>query len=204
MSDAGEVGGDIWAVPIAGGEPRNLTPGFRGSFSSLQRRADKVYATAVVVDHFALFMLEQENPKPLWSDQRTVRAGDARVSLSGDGRRMAATQQSFTIAPRIAAGRIDNLLRITHENDGLVADADAQSISYANEGITIQGWLLAPKILQPGKTYPLPVYVHGGPAHFQERASTSMTSGTISSITATSCSCRTFVAVSVRVRLSPS
>jgi len=66
------------------------------------------------------------------------------------------------------AGRLKDMHPITHENDGLVANTDARSISYTNEGLTLQGWLLAPKNLQPGKTYALAVYVHGGPAHFQE------------------------------------
>jgi dipeptidyl aminopeptidase/acylaminoacyl peptidase len=81
---------------------------------------------------------------------------------------MAATQQSFTIPPRIVAGRLNSPRTITHENDALVANADARSLSYASDGLTIQGWLLAPKNLAPGKTYALAVYVHGGPAHFQE------------------------------------
>jgi dipeptidyl aminopeptidase/acylaminoacyl peptidase len=169
MSDYGLVGGDIWTVPIAGGEPRNLTPGFMGSFNSLQRRAGKLYATAVVFDRFTLFSMEEDgNLKSLWSDPNTIRAGDARVSLSADASRMATTQQSFTIAPRIVAGRLRDPRPITHENESLVANTDARSIRYTNEGLTIQGWLLAPKNLQPGKTYPMAVYVHGGPANFQE------------------------------------
>ena len=169
MSDYGEVGGDIWIMPLAGGEPRNVSPGFKGSFNSLQRRAGKLYATAVIYDRYTLYAMEKGgNFKPLWSDPNTIRSGDGRVSLSADGSRMATTQQSFTLAPRIVAGRLNDLHPITHENDSFVANADARSISYSNEGFTIQGWLLAPKNLQPGKTYPMAVYVHGGPAHFQE------------------------------------
>ena len=169
MSDYGEAGGDIWNVPIAGGEPRNLTPAFKGSFNSLQRRAAQLYATALIFDHFTLFAMGKDgNLKPLWSDPMTVKAGDGRISLSADGSRLATTQQSFTIAPRVAAGRLNGLHPITHENDRLIANADVRSISYSNEGLTIQGWLLAPKNLQPGRIYPMAVYVHGGPAHFQE------------------------------------
>jgi dipeptidyl aminopeptidase/acylaminoacyl peptidase len=169
MSDAGEVGGDIWAVPIAGGEPRNLTPGFNGSFNSLQRRGDTLYATAVVLDHFALYGLKADGTlKLLWTDPGTVRAGDARISLSSDGNHLATVQQSFTIAPRIVAGALDSTRPITHENDGFAGNADVRSVNFTNEGLTIQGWLLAPKGLQPGKRYPMAVYVHGGPAHFQE------------------------------------
>jgi dipeptidyl aminopeptidase/acylaminoacyl peptidase len=169
MSDYGEVGGDIWTVPIAGGQPRNITPEFKGSFNSLQRRAGKLYATAVLFDRYAVLGMETDGSlKSLWSNQSTIRAGDARVSLSADASQMATTQQSFTIAPRIVAGRISDLHPITHDNDSLVANMDTRSISYTNEGLTIHGWLLAPKNLRPGKTYPMAVYVHGGPAKFQE------------------------------------
>ncbi len=169
MSDESVIGGDIWTVPLAGGEPRNLTPELKSSFNSLQRRAGKLYATAVVFDRFTLFVMGKDGSlKSLWSDPNTIRAGDGRVSLSADAGRLATTQQSVTIAPRIVAGRLRDVRPITHENDSLVANADARSIRYTNEGLTIQGWLLAPKNLQPGKTYPLAVYVHGGPANFQE------------------------------------
>ena len=98
----------------------------------------------------------------------TIQAGNGRVGLSADASRMATVVQSFAIAPRIVAGQLNDLRQITFENRHLVANTDARSITYTNEGLTLQGWLLAPKNLQPGKTYPMAVYVHGGPAHFQE------------------------------------
>ena len=82
MSDYGQVGNDIWTVPIAGGEPRNLTSGFKGSFNSLQRRAGKLYATAVVFDRFTLFSMGKDGSlKSLWSDQSTNLAGIGGCSL---------------------------------------------------------------------------------------------------------------------------
>ncbi len=169
MSDYGEVGGDIWNVPITGGEPRNVTPAFKGSFNSLQRRAGKIYATALIFDHFTLFAMGKNgNLKPLWSDPMTVKAGDGRVSLSADGSQLATAEQSFTLAPRIVAGRLTHVRPITQDNERLIGNVDVRSIRYGNEGLVIQAWLLAPKNLQPGRTYPMAVYVHGGPAHFQE------------------------------------
>jgi len=171
MDDLGDAstGGDIWTIPMTGGEPRNLTPGFKGTFTSLHSHAGRLYATAVVFDRYTLFVMgEDGNLKSLWSDESTIQAGDGRVSLSADATRMATTQQSFSIAPRIIAGPLNEVRPITHDNDGLIANTDARSIRYTNDGLNIHGWLLAPKNLQSGKTYPLAVYVHGGPAHFQE------------------------------------
>jgi dipeptidyl aminopeptidase/acylaminoacyl peptidase len=106
--------------------------------------------------------------KALWSDAATVSAGDGRLSLSADGRRAAASWQTFAAAPRIVAGPLGRLQPITHDNDALAANADARSVNWTSDGFTVQGWLLAPKALQPGKTYPMAVQVHGGPASAQE------------------------------------
>src|SRR5471032_1955283 len=46
MSDFGSVGGDIFTVPLAGGEPVDLTPGFNGSFNGLDWRNGQLLATA--------------------------------------------------------------------------------------------------------------------------------------------------------------
>src|SRR5207253_3812661 len=49
MSDFGAVGGEIYEVPLAGGTPVSLTPGFRGSFTSLTWRGSRFLATAIEV-----------------------------------------------------------------------------------------------------------------------------------------------------------
>lgn len=165
MSDFPVFGGDLWAVPFAGGEPTDVTPGFKGSFNSLQWRAGQLYATALVGDRETLFAVGKDwRLKPLWSDQASIAGGDGRLSLSADGRRAAAAWQTFGLAPRIVAGPIGRLAPITHENDGLVANADARSLTWTHDGRTVQGWLLAPKGLQPGRTYPMAVQIHGGPS----------------------------------------
>ncbi|MDE2488294.1 MAG: S9 family peptidase, partial [Alphaproteobacteria bacterium] len=102
--------------------------------------------------------------KPLWGDAALVTAGDGRLALSDDGRRAAATLQTFALAPRIVAGPVVAMVPITRDNDALAADNDARSVNWTNEGFHIQGWLLAPKGVVAGRTYPMAVEVHGGPA----------------------------------------
>ncbi|HEX3700555.1 MAG TPA: S9 family peptidase [Phenylobacterium sp.] len=165
MSDFPVVGGDLYAVPLAGGEPRDVTPGFKGSFSSLTWRAGGLFATALVGERQTLFSVSPDwRLKPLWADAATVIAGDGRLSLSADGRTAATTLQTFALAPRIVAGPLQRLEPITHENDGLTANAEARSVTWTNEGFNVQGWLLAPKAVTPGKTYPMAVEIHGGPS----------------------------------------
>lgn len=57
--------------------------------------------------------------------------------------------------------------QLTHLNTGLLAEWDVQTpepIAVTNNaGGQVPGWLLKPHGFKPGDTYPLVVYVHGGP-----------------------------------------
>ncbi|MDB5477029.1 MAG: family peptidase [Phenylobacterium sp.] len=165
MSDFPVIGGDLYAVPFAGGEPVDVTPGFKGSFNALTWLRSGLFATALVGERQTLFQVGKDGGlKPLWSEAASVGAGDGRLSLSADGSKAATTRQTFAAAPHIAAGPLTALQAITHDNDALVANAEARSITWTSDGHTVQGWLLAPKILAPGKTYPMAVQIHGGPS----------------------------------------
>jgi dipeptidyl aminopeptidase/acylaminoacyl peptidase len=62
------------------------------------------------------------------------------------------------------AGRIAALKPISHDNDALAFRVETRSITWKSEGHDVQGWLLSPLKLAPGKTYPMIVIVHGGPS----------------------------------------
>ena len=57
--------------------------------------------------------------------------------------------------------------RLTHFNDRInseIAWADAEHFTYPSVGgLEIEGWLMKPYGYQPGKKYPLVLYIHGGP-----------------------------------------
>jgi dipeptidyl aminopeptidase/acylaminoacyl peptidase len=165
MSDFPVVGGDLYAVPLAGGEPKDVTPGFKGSFSSILTTRAGLFATALVGEKQTLLSVGPGFAlKPLLAEAASVFAGDGRLSLSADGKRAATGLQTFALAPRIVAGPLKALKPITHENDALVANADARSVTWTNEGHEVQGWLLTPKTAPAGKLAPMVVSVHGGPA----------------------------------------
>jgi len=145
MSDFGSVGGDIFTVPLAGGEPVDLTPGFNGSFNGLDWRKGQLLATAQMGGEQAVLTLDPSSGKHrvLWSQQASVgTACEGCVSLSADG----------------------TLAAITHDNDALPARVSARSITWTNNQFTVQGWLISPRQIDAGKTYPMAVIVHGGPA----------------------------------------
>ncbi|HET6969625.1 MAG TPA: S9 family peptidase, partial [Phenylobacterium sp.] len=165
MSDFPVIGGDLYEVPFAGGEPTNVTPGFKGSFSSLLWTPKGLFATALVGDKQTLFSVAADGKlKALRAESASLSAGDARVALTPDARIMATMAQDFATAPRIAAGPIAAPKPITHDNDQLVANTEARSVSWTSGGFTVQGWLLAPKGVEAGKTYPMAVSIHGGPS----------------------------------------
>ena len=169
MSDFGAVGGDIWLVPAQGGPPRNLTPGFAGSFTSIQWRGDRILATALVGDRTTIQSIDPATGtrRVLWSAPRSIRAGDAQVALDRTGTRAAAVIEDFEHAPEVVAGPIAALGKagaITHANAALTGAGSARSVSWTSDGRTVQGWLVAPHVVTPGKTYPMVVMIHGGPS----------------------------------------
>jgi dipeptidyl aminopeptidase/acylaminoacyl peptidase len=167
MSDFGSVGGDLFTVPLAGGEPRNVTPGFAGSFNGLSWQGKQLIASAQVGADQALLTVDPvgHGVRTLWSGPvEASGSNDGQFVLSADGAIAASVLEDFERAPRIVAGRLPQLDQITHDNDGLAPQVAARSIGWTNDNHRIQGWLLAPLKVEPGKKYPMVVVVHGGPA----------------------------------------
>jgi dipeptidyl aminopeptidase/acylaminoacyl peptidase len=73
--------------------------------------------------------------------------------------------QDYEHAPSLNVWSANAGLRaISDDNAALPALVKAQNITWKSDGFDVQGWLLAPAKLAPGKTYPMIVQVHGGPS----------------------------------------
>jgi len=168
MSDFGSVGGDVYVVPLAGGAATDVTPGIAASVTSLGWRADgRLIFTALVGDRIALETLDPATGQTttLWSAPESIAAdGSMRVSLTRDGARGAFVHQDFEHPPEIAAGPVGHWSDLTHDNDGFAPVAHARSVSWTNDGFSIQGWLLTPPAAVPGKKAAMIVMIHGGPS----------------------------------------
>jgi dipeptidyl aminopeptidase/acylaminoacyl peptidase len=167
MSDFGPVGGDVWAAPFAGGEPVDLTPAFKGTFTSLSWRGTTLTATALRGDQTSLMSFEGKGaPRIEWSTASTPSATtfNGRVSYSADGKTVATVLEDFGRPPVVVAGSFGALKAVTHDNDALGPYLAAKSVRWTNGGFEVQGWLLGPIQTAPGKTYPMVVLVHGGPS----------------------------------------
>jgi dipeptidyl aminopeptidase/acylaminoacyl peptidase len=166
MSDFGAVGGDIWTVPLAGGEPVNLTPGFRGSFNGIVWRNNNLLGSALMGDQTAVLALDAKTGKSQlrWSAPVSSQGAEGRFSFSADGGKAAASQEDFERGPRLVTGALDKLSTITHDNESFAPQVSVRNVSWQNDGFTVQGWLIGPRNVDVNKKYPMIVQVHGGPA----------------------------------------
>jgi dipeptidyl aminopeptidase/acylaminoacyl peptidase len=165
MSDWGPIGGDVYTVPLAGGAPIDLTPNFAGTFNGIAWRGTGLLASALIGDRYAV-VAPGPKPRTLWSAQVAAKAQkfDGTIAFSADGSVAAMLTEDFEHGQEIVLGRLPNLAPVTHDNDGLGMQVTAQSVHWQNEGYNVQGWLLRPKQVAPGRKYPMVVIVHGGPS----------------------------------------
>jgi len=167
MSDFGSTGGDVYALPLAGGPARNLTAGMRASATALQWDCSgQLLARVLAGDKTQIVSLDPTRaaaqPRQLWSGTLTQSGRQAGGSLACPSGVQALAQESFTVAPEIAVGKLGHWRELTHLNAGLSLHAEARSISWSNEGYRVQGWLLLPSGSR-GRV-PMVTIVHGGPA----------------------------------------
>jgi dipeptidyl aminopeptidase/acylaminoacyl peptidase len=167
MSDFGSVGGDLYTVPITGGTPRDITPGYKGTFTSFVWRGGVLRGSALIGADTANVTVTPETGAVKIEAQAPFNfsAGDGRFSFSADGKTFAATLSTFERAPIIGIHTIGEQGRaITHDNDALQPHVSAKSVTWESGEYSVQGWLLSPRDLAPGKTYPMITLVHGGPS----------------------------------------
>jgi dipeptidyl aminopeptidase/acylaminoacyl peptidase len=168
MSDFGSVGGDLYTVPIAGGEPKDITPGYKGTFTGVAWRGEVLRASALVGADTAMTTVTPSTGevKIEAAAPASFSAGDGRFSLSADGKVFAAAVSTFEHAPIIGLHVLGEPhgRAITHDNDALPPHVTAKSVSWTHDGFTVQGWLLSPRDVKPGQTYPMIVNIHGGPS----------------------------------------
>lgn len=164
MSDFGAVGGDIWTVPFAGGDPVDMTKGEKATVTSLSWTKGGLRATRLMGPDMQIAAPGAKGTTVLWAQPASFAAGDGRAAYSADGTTVATVVSDFEHAPAIYAGPARGPRKITTDNDGQVALVKARSISWKNDGYDVQGWLLAPVNADPAVKAPMITVVHGGPS----------------------------------------
>jgi dipeptidyl aminopeptidase/acylaminoacyl peptidase len=162
MSDRVSISGDVWTVPLAGGEPVDRTPGFAGGVTGLSRRGSGLVGTAVLGVKGAIVAIDPVRgaaDAPLWSTPQGIEANSA--SFDARGEQMALVAQDFTTPPHLLAGPVGAPRDIASlaEEGAIPVAADVRSLEWERGGQRLQGWLLTPKAKAKG----LVVEAHGGP-----------------------------------------
>jgi len=169
MSDEPSVGGDIFTIPAAGGEAKNVTPEMKASASWLAWTPDaKIIFGEYLEGDSALASVNpaDNHITELFRvpGQLTAGAWGINLSLSRDTKSSAVIRSSFSAPPEVWAGATANWTQITQRNKSIKPGwGEAKSLHWKNGGFDVQGWLLYPRDFDPNKKYPLVVRVHGGP-----------------------------------------
>jgi dipeptidyl aminopeptidase/acylaminoacyl peptidase len=103
MSDFGSVGGDLYTVPISGGTPKDITPGYKGTFTSIVWRGSLLRGSALIGADTASVAVKPETGAVTLEARApfSFSAQDGHFSFSADGRTLAAAVSSFERAPSI-------------------------------------------------------------------------------------------------------
>ena len=164
MSDEGATGGDVYVVPAAGGDPKNVTPGFKGSATELfWRPSGEIDFTAHLDGESGLLGVEPSGGRitPLWKGPNAISC----FAMARRGASAAAALSSFEKPAEVYAGPPGAWKALTKENAGHVPFwGPARSLHWESGGASVQGWLLPPRTVEPGRRYPMVVSVHGGPS----------------------------------------
>src|SRR5512143_1063093 len=174
-SDRGVTSGDVYVVSAAGGEARNLTPGYAGSVSWMTWSADGRMLTFLALEDTRQVIGEIEvmsgAMRKLWSEEVAVsNSGQPVFSASADGRTLALVRESGTMPRDVWLGRragdAFEWQRLTDMFPQMTEyePVALESIRWAGaDGLNMQGYLLKPSNFQRGKPHPMVTVVHGGP-----------------------------------------
>ena len=167
MSDFGSTGGDVYTMALDGGSALNVTPGIQATATSLAWSCRGHLRAALLAgdqDQIVEFGAGHAAASPhiLWSGTESLNGKDAGASWSCPSETLATEYETFTAAPEIRVGRMGHWRDLTHVNAGLSAPFEVRSLTWRNEGLDVQGWLLMP--LHAGGKIPMVTHVHGGPA----------------------------------------
>jgi len=176
MSDFGATGGEAYVLKLGqpGAAPVDVTPHWPATITSLVWGCNgQLLASQLHADQTQLVRIgpapEAAMPKAIFSAEDFIGGmpfeGTASPVSFGCATDVSATVlQSFTEAPEIAVGAMGQWHDLTRVNAAQKSPARPQSISWTDDGMAVQGWLLLPENAAPGAKLPMVTAVHGGPA----------------------------------------
>jgi dipeptidyl aminopeptidase/acylaminoacyl peptidase len=170
MSDEGFHSGDLFTMSANGRDVTNRTSSRKTSINSFfWQKPDQILLVEYVGGGSAISELNLNNnsTQTLWQGSEGIHSfgNFPNFDFAKDGNVAAAVLGTYNSPPEVFAGPIGKWRQLTNNNAGLRASwGKAESIEWTNEGSNIQGWLVPPAKIEPGKKYPLVVLIHGGPS----------------------------------------
>ncbi len=170
MSDEGSHGGDLFTMTADGRNVVNRTRGRKTSVNSFFWLApDRILLVEYLGGGSAIseLGLADKSVRTIWKGPEGIHAfgNFPNFALSRDGKFAAAVCSTYNSPPEVFAGPLGKWHQFTNNNTGLQASwGKAESIEWTNEGFNIQGWLIPPAKVEPGKKHPMVVLIHGGPS----------------------------------------
>ena len=148
MSDEGSTGGDLFVVPAAGGDARNITPDLKASVASFAwTAADHITFGENIAGESAIVRVDTTNGsmETLWRGEELVTSHDGiGASLANDGVTSAVIRSSFKSAPDVWAGPHRRLEAASPRRTTSMRATwgEARSIRWMSDEFDVQGWLL--------------------------------------------------------------
>ena len=160
------------AMPVAGGEPRDLTAGLDRSVSKAGFAADGASLVFIVEDDRRAYL----GRVPVGGGQ-AERVTDASAVLSDHvscGGRTVVAAATDSSATEIYAVENGKLRKLTGHNEALLAEVRLGAVEdtsfRSKDGTEIHGLMVKPPSYEPGKAYPTIVWIHGGPCMQDDHA----------------------------------
>ena len=158
----------VYVVAAAGGTPENILGAYKYEPENIEWLPDgTISMTTSVGGSSGVFRID-----PMTKKMTPVLGGRRRISgtsFDAAGKRMAFVATDLTHPTELFVANADGSdeKRLTTFNDKINAEiawSDAERFTYPSVGgLEIEGWLMKPYGYQPGKKYPLVLYIHGGP-----------------------------------------
>ncbi|HEY2850332.1 MAG TPA: S9 family peptidase [Gemmatimonadaceae bacterium] len=155
-------------IDAAGGAPENLTKGWQYEPATyVWLPAGEIAMSAQIGGRTAMYRINTKTAamREIIGGRRAIRgfSWDANMATVA----FVATSVNRPTEVFIADAEGKNERKLTGFNDKLNAEiawSDAERFTYPSvKGLTIEGWMMKPYGYEPGKKYPVVLYIHGGP-----------------------------------------